>query len=126
MHLNSSKSRSLILSIALLASVFSVSGYAHNPAMHQNITTELVVIDNVETAYCVDNFNGKSALQTEYFSLFTSFDFNHFLDTYNKACDVKFEAQKKAIINAENYYLIYQLAPTLLTNTDDYHNIFIG
>jgi hypothetical protein len=125
MHLNR-KSRSLILSIALLASFFSVSGYAHNPAMHLNSPIELVVSDRPVTAYNVNSFNRECALQTKHFSIFTNFDFTIFLDTYNKACDVKFEVQNTTIINAVNCYQLNAFKLFHFSNTDNYHNIFIG
>jgi len=115
-----------IFSIALLASIFSYSGYAHNAAMQQNTRTELVDLKNHKGSTLAYNINAKRSLQAYASSSFSDIDFQYLLNSYNVTCNIKFATQKRTILNANNYFSTNELRIISPLNTDTYNNIFIG
>jgi len=125
---NVGKSSKWIISLALLTSLISFSGFARSSTLHQNtLITELVVHHNSKTSYVgTVSFTSKYPLTIKSFSAFFSFNFSSFLNVFNNSCRVRLDTQNRIVNNTLNYYSTDELKLIVPSNTDKYNNIFIG
>jgi len=122
-----SKSFKWIFVFTLTASLISFAGFASSSVLQQNTITELVDLNNSEgSSVIVVDFNHSIPEQARHSSIFLTFDFNHFLNIFNTACNVKLKTQNLSVDNSVNRSSKRKLVFIYHVNTDNSDNIFIG
>lgn len=122
-----SKSFLWIFVFTFTASLLSIEGFASSSVLQKNTITELVGRNNSEgSSVTAVDFNQCIPVQKRYSSIFSTFDFNHFLNIFNTTCYVKLKTQNLSVDNYVNCSSIRKLVFIYHVNTDYSDNIFIG
>ncbi len=109
-----------LISLALIMSIVSFSGFNYSSVVSKSNQTELLVAKKPVYKTAIYYFGVANCTLNQSFN----FSFKSFLKSFNALYKVQFEVIKESTLQYANLMQFKELKHSI--NQDDYHKIFIG